>query len=105
MTSFHCKQCGACCRQPGYVYLKGGDAERLAVFFGIDVYAFTEMYCLLFDRKHLALKKNPDEVCFFLEGKDCSVYEARPAQCRDFPKAWKTERSREYCQGLRIPQV
>ena len=101
MNPFSCKQCGACCRQPGFVYLQAGDVERLAVFLRMDVYAFTETYCLLFDRKHLALKKHPNEVCLFLGEKGCSVYSARPSQCRDFPKGWKTEKSLEYCPALK----
>jgi len=53
------------------------------------------------DRQHLALKKQPDETCLFLGAQGCSVYEARPAQCRDFPLNWKTEKSLNYCEGLK----
>jgi len=101
MNFFRCKQCGACCKQPGYVYLKEADAERLSAALGMDVYAFTEIYCVLLDRKHLALKKHADETCLFLRAEGCSVYESRPVQCRDFPHGWKTERSLEYCPGLK----
>jgi Fe-S-cluster containining protein len=101
MTPFKCQRCSACCRQPGFVYLKGKDAERLAVHLGMDIYQFTEKYCLLMDRQHLALKKNSDETCLFLGGSGCLIYEARPAQCREFPMNWKTERSLNYCEGLK----
>jgi len=67
----------------------------------MDVYKFTETYCLLLDRRHLALKKQTDESCLFLGKEGCSVYESRPAQCRDFPLQWKTERSFGYCEGLK----
>lgn len=98
---FQCQRCGACCKQPGFVYLKEGDVERLAARLEMDIYQFTEAHCLLMDRKHLALKKNPDETCLFLGIDGCSVYEARPAQCCDFPLNWKTERSLSYCEGLK----
>ena len=99
--TFECRRCGACCNQPGFVYLSPEDAERLAVFLHKDSYAFTEQYCLLMDRRHLALRKRPDETCLFLELHGCSVYSARPQQCRDFPLGWKTERSLDYCDGLK----
>lgn len=101
MTSFRCRRCGACCKKPGFVYLENGDAERLAKCLQMDIYRFTETWCLLLDRRHLALKKRPDETCSFLEEDDCAVYEARPLQCRDFPLKWKTEKSLNYCEGLK----
>lgn len=101
MKNFQCRRCGACCRQPGFVYLGEGEAERLAACLGMDVYTFTETLCLLQDRRHLALKKNPDETCLFLTPEGCKVYEARPVQCRDFPLKWKTERSPGYCAGMK----
>ena len=101
MLSFKCKRCGACCRQAGFVYLKEDEAVQLAAFLGIDVYAFTETHCLLLDRQHLVLKKDPDEACLFLVREGCKVYDARPAQCRDFPLKWKTEKSLGYCEGMR----
>lgn len=100
MKSFICRRCGACCRQPGFVYLHEEDVERLAGYLSMDVYDFTDRYCLLTDRIHLSLKKKSDETCLFLESKGCSVYSARPQQCRDFPIKWKTEKSLSYCEGL-----
>jgi uncharacterized protein len=101
MTSFQCQRCSACCKQPGFVYLKEADAERLAGYLEMDIYQFTGTHCLLLDRKHLALKKNSDETCLFLSVAGCRVYEARPIQCRDFPLSWKTEKSLAYCEGLK----
>ncbi len=101
MINFQCQRCGACCKQPGFVYLASGEAERLADHFKIDVYAFTEDYSLLLDRQHLVLRKNPDESCLFWGKEGCSIYAVRPAQCREFPLSWKTENSQNYCEGLK----
>ena len=101
MNTFQCRRCSSCCRQPGFVYLQEGDAERLAAYLAMDIYQFTGTHCLLLDRQHLVLKKRPDETCLFLENGGCSVYKARPRQCRDFPLGWKTERSLNYCEGLK----
>jgi Fe-S-cluster containining protein len=129
MTNFQCRRCDACCRQPGFVYLASGETERLAGRLGMDVYDFTNRHCLLLERQHLVLKKQPDETCLFLGEEGCSIYDARPAQCREFPLVpilinfneveigailttihqkkikvrigWKTERSLDYCEGLK----
>jgi uncharacterized protein len=101
MSDFSCQRCRACCEQPGFVYLTEEDAARLAVHLGVEIYHFTETYCLLMDRRHLVLQKRPDETCIFLEANGCEVYSARPAQCRDFPLAWKTEKSLSYCKGMK----
>ena len=101
MPTFQCQHCSACCRQPGFVYLKEEDVERLAAYLEMDIYQFTGTHCLLMDRQHLALKKNPDETCLFLEPTGCTVYAARPTQCRDFPLNWKTEGSQHYCKGMK----
>jgi uncharacterized protein len=101
MKNFQCQRCGACCRQPGFVYLASGEAERLAGRFGMDVYDFTDAHCLLLERQYLVLKKQADETCLFLGEEGCSIYDARPAQCREFPLSWKTTRSLGYCEGLK----
>lgn len=101
MKKFRCLRCTACCRQPGFVYLKERDAERLAAHLGMDIYQFTGTHCILMDRQHLALKKRSDETCLFLGAGGCEVYAARPVQCCDFPLNWKTERSLSYCEGLK----
>ncbi len=98
-VNFECKQCGNCCRQPGYVYLKDGEAEGMAKLLDIDVYEFTEKYCVIQDRLNLVLKMGENEDCLFLKNNNCLVYDARPEQCRDFPKKWNTPKSKKYCEG------
>ncbi len=97
---FKCHQCGECCRQAGFVYLKSGEAEKISEALGLNAYEFNARFCDLQGRQRLVLKKNADERCVFLTPEGCSIYLARPQQCRDFPVLWRTQRSEAYCQGL-----
>ncbi len=101
LTAFECRRCNACCRQPGFVYLEEGEAERLARFLNQDVYEFTDRFCEIRDRKRLVLKKLPDEACIFLTPEGCAVHPEKPGQCRDFPVKWRTPASLQYCEGLK----
>lgn len=87
---FECQgsgQCsGHCCRNRGeymYVYLKLKDRRRLAAEFGLKTLSFTKRFTEKTDGYfHL---KQFDEACPFLKNGRCSVYEARPTQCRTWP--------------------
>ncbi len=105
---FECQGTGRCCTSRGsygYVYLTLEDRRRLAGHLNISTYAFTRKYCLKTDG-HFHLK-DFKESCQFLEGKGCSVYEARPAQCRTWPfwpenmnaKSWAKEVV-SFCPGV-----
>ncbi len=112
-SEFSCQRCNACCRQPGFVYLKEGEAERIAAYLKMTLYDFTDQYCEVIDRRRLVLKKLPDEICVFLapfqssnddkpfEEGGCRIHAVKPEQCRDFPYRWHTSESFEYCMGLR----
>lgn len=98
---FECQRCNECCRKPGYVYLKEGEAERIAEYLKLPIYDFTDQYCDVIDRRRLVLKKQPDEVCIFLDDNGCQVHAVKPEQCREFPYRWHTPASWNYCAGLR----
>lgn len=98
---FECRRCNECCRRPGYVYLKEGEAERIASYLKMPLYDFTDEYCDVIDRRRLVLKKLPNEVCIFLEANGCRIHDVKPEQCRDFPYRWHTPASWDYCAGLR----
>ena len=49
------------------------------------------------NRIQLALLDKPDGSCAWLAGDRCSVYEARPEQCKSFPFAWSVS---EGCPAL-----
>jgi len=78
--------------------LTEADIERLARARGLSADAFIQRYTrLASNRAQLSLVDQADGACVFLEGDQCSVYEARPAQCRVFPFPSTTP---EECPGL-----
>jgi Fe-S-cluster containining protein len=85
---FKCIQCGKCCRWPGYVFLNDEDVSRLAQeLSGSNRSEFIERYTKRISPNGalaLADKSNKDE-CIFLNQNKCSIYESRPAQCKEFP--------------------
>lgn len=105
---FECQGSGKCCVARGtygYVYVNALDRKRLAEHFKISVVDFIANYCETTDGwLHL---KGFDKACAFLKNKQCTVYEARPNQCRAWPfwpenmnaKTWNKDIS-AYCPGV-----
>ncbi|MBC7457654.1 MAG: YkgJ family cysteine cluster protein [Bdellovibrionaceae bacterium] len=107
---FQCQGSGNCCTSHGefgFVFLTIDDRRRFARHLKLSTAAFTRKYCDLKEGVwHLKEdKKKPD--CMFLADKRCSVYEARPTQCRTWPfwpevmnaKSWGKEVA-SFCPGV-----
>ncbi len=103
-TWYICQQCGRCCRWPGEVKLTDYDITRLARFLGMDEWTFIQRYTKIsFYRTALALMDKPDGSCVFLDEQGrCSVYPARPKQCRDFPHRWRVPNLEQQCPAIPI---
>ena len=100
---FSCTRCSSCCRkESGFVYLSENDLSRLANEFQMDYTAFIKTWCrwVPFDqgRERLSLREKSNFDCIFWKD-GCTVYQARPLQCRTFPfwdsvlcspQAWET---------------
>ncbi|MDR0555003.1 MAG: YkgJ family cysteine cluster protein [Treponema sp.] len=100
---FSCTRCSVCCRyEPGFVFLSLQDLQALAAALKMSHNGFMETYCRWIPLgegvQRLSLKENARFDCVFWKD-GCSVYEARPLQCRTFPfwssnllseDAWKT---------------
>jgi Fe-S-cluster containining protein len=100
--------CGACCTRHGdydYVYLDPDDVDRLAAELDLERSVFLERHAAEDDGYVVLRMDGPD--CPFLRGTACSVYQARPNQCRTFP-FWREnlknratwERLRSFCPGI-----
>ncbi|MEI6148327.1 MAG: YkgJ family cysteine cluster protein [bacterium] len=102
---FQCLRCGDCCRRPGEVRLREGEAEAIATHLSLEVGTFTEHYTRLReDRRGLSLCERPDGACIFLEGPpaSCSIQAAKPGQCRDFPSHWQYEKMPSNCAAAGV---
>ncbi|MEM6329401.1 MAG: YkgJ family cysteine cluster protein [Planctomycetota bacterium] len=84
---FTCTGCGDCCTgAPGYVWLNKADIAAMAAAVGLEPDAF--------ERRHVrqvgvrkSLKEHSNGDCVFLDSqtRGCTVYQARPRQCRTWP--------------------
>ncbi len=104
---FECRGCGACCKVHGeyaYVYLTAADRKRLARHLDLSVRELIRTVCVRIDG-HYYIGESKRQ-CRFLEGNRCSIYPARPHQCRSWPfwpdnlnpEAWKRN-VRSVCPG------
>jgi len=107
---FECQGSGKCCTshgEYGFVFLTLTDRQRIAKQLKISTLHFTKNYCqkskgLFHLREDLG---SPD--CLFLKGKRCSIYTARPTQCRTWPfwpevldaKTWSKDVA-SFCPGV-----
>jgi Fe-S-cluster containining protein len=109
---FSCTQCGDCCTgAPGYVWVNKEEIGLLAADVGLDMPAFEAKYVRRVGiRKSLIEYSNGD--CVFLKDRKCTVYNARPKQCRTWPfwdsnlrspDAWQS--TCEVCPGAGKGQV
>ena len=95
-----CLRCGNCCRHAGEVRLAEHEVEVIADFLGLSAYDFTDRHTRLrSDRKGLSLLEGPDGACIFLGEPPaaCLIHEAKPQQCREFPKGWRYENVAALC--------
>jgi Fe-S-cluster containining protein len=110
---FECTGCGECCRARhgyGFIYVNLKERRRLAAQLGMTTAAFTRKHCEKTDGWHHL--RQPAKDCHFLDGARCTVYEARPEQCRTWPfwrenmskKVWDTEVRRD-CEGVGVGRL
>ncbi len=84
--AFACTRCGACCTgTPGYVWVGEAEINRLAGHLGVDVEEFGRRF-LRSVGSRLSLVERPGGDCIFWDRTEgCTVYPARPTQCRTWP--------------------
>jgi uncharacterized protein len=110
---FQCTGCGKCCTgSPGYVYLSEQDLYRLADHFQLSPHDFAKKYVRKIEDQYALLDRQGSNDCIFLKENRCSVYEARPAQCKTFPwwiyhlrepRDWDDAAAR--CEGINHPDA
>jgi len=111
---FQCTQCGDCCTgAPGYVWVNKDEIQALATEVAMPVAEFEARYVRNVGvRKSLIEYANGDCVFFDNVQRKCTVYNARPRQCRTWPfwdsnirteKAW--QQTCEVCPGSGKGQI
>jgi Fe-S-cluster containining protein len=107
---FKCQGSSNCCvsrGEYGFVYLSNKDIQRLCLFTKLKKNDFIRLYCDKTDEFTHLREKNKNGNCIFLKNKKCSIYKARPTQCRTWPfwsenlnaKKWNGEISK-FCPGI-----
>jgi uncharacterized protein len=105
---FTCTQCGNCCTgAPGVVWVTDEEIAQIAELRGTSVEDLRkERTRLVEGRVSLTERKNGDCTFFDSESRRCTIYSARPAQCRTWPfwnsnlenrEAWKM--TQQSCPG------
>ena len=83
---FGCTGCGHCCTgAPGYVWVGSKEIEALASHLRLSREAFARRYLRRVGERYSLLERLNGDCVFFSEGRGCTVYSARPRQCRSFP--------------------
>lgn len=118
---FACHRCGHCCTGgTGHVWVEEAEIPALALARGMSERAFAEHFLRLVrdprtGAARLSLREREREgggggACALLEGLNhCSVYEARPRHCAEFP-FWRSvlsdpaafEAARATCPGIAV---
>ena len=86
-----CTECaGKCCTgESGYIYVSKTEIEAIAKLLDMDIREFVSQY--LFKKMYkysIKERKNGDShECVFYDtaSNGCSIYDARPSQCKTFP--------------------
>jgi Fe-S-cluster containining protein len=104
---FRCTRCGHCCTgEPGFVWVGDDDLAAIAELRGEPVDQVKALYTKKASRG-LSLREKLNGDCVFWDGeRGCTVYEARPPQCRTWP-FWESNvateedwrQTREVCPG------
>jgi hypothetical protein len=79
------------------------ELAEIAALLGMEERDFIERYTRLRpERDGLALVDKANGECVFLEGRDCAIQPAKPAQCRGFPNTWNFPGWREVCEATPV---
>ncbi len=89
---FSCHRCPAYCCSYKRIEVKEADVDRLAEHFGLDREAARRRFTKQgWEPGERVLRHKRDRIfetaCRFLDedSRECTIYEARPAICRDYP--------------------
>jgi Fe-S-cluster containining protein len=83
---FRCTQCGKCCTgAPGFVWVTAAEIAAIAEFRGEPVEQVIGLYTRVLTRGRSLREKDNGDCVFYDQAAGCTIYAARPAQCRTWP--------------------
>ena len=106
---FECSQCGNCCTgNPGVVWVTDEEIREIAKVKGLTLGEMRIHHTRVIG-SDVSLREFPNGDCTFFDGatRKCTVYAARPAQCRTWPfwnsnlespETW--QRAKAICPGM-----
>jgi len=104
---FECTGCGACCKRPGPVFFPGPDLARAAAFLDLAPGEFRRRYRVRKVDGTPAMDPGDVPCPLYDDDRGCTIYDARPTQCRTFPfwpeiarrrRSW--EKAARECEGI-----
>jgi uncharacterized protein len=100
--AFTCTQCGNCCTgAPGYVWVDADEMTRLAEHRGESMDEFTRSFVRRVGNRYSLIERPGGDCIFWSREVGCTVYEARPVQCRTWPFWPENIASPEAWEGIR----
>ena len=110
---FECTRCGNCCRgAPGYVWVSDREIAELAAIKEVTPEQFVKMYTRTVGNRITLRDNDAGDCVFYNHNGGCTVYLARPDQCRTWPfwestagtpEAW--QRTRSTCPGAGLGEL
>ena len=84
-SGFDCKACANCCRVT-LVSVSAEEVHAIAQYLGMEDIEVVRLYTVPAEEPERdRVLKNEPAGCVFLDGNLCTIYEARPKVCREFP--------------------
>ena len=84
--AFTCTQCGACCTgAPGFVWVNLEEITAIAAFRGESVDDFGRKFLRRVGDRVSLIERPGGDCIFWDKASGCTVYPARPVQCRTWP--------------------
>jgi hypothetical protein len=83
---FACTRCGACCTgAPGYVWVDADEIARIAAHRDESPEQFSGRFVRRVGNRYSLVERPGGDCIFWSREAGCTVYDARPAQCRTWP--------------------
>jgi len=110
---FKCTGCGECCTgAPGYVWVTKEEILAMAAQLQLSIDEFSKRFVRQVGARY-SLKEDPKTFdCVFLKNNKCTIYQARPTQCKTYPWWLQNLRSEQdwqnaaaYCEGINHPEA